>query len=117
MTPAPMLLIQYSKWFGPSRYAMDNPSDRAAPMESTVELVAYVTRLSLPDALVAVKNYEREFERAFGQFTAVEHTLFGVQTLPEALSRDDIETANIFLIEEMANNLADEPSWREKVTP
>lgn len=97
-----MILIQTMKWLGPSRRATD------PKMAIIHEPETFATRRGLSEALAALREYSRKFERVYGQHTAVEHTVIGIQYLNDDLSAEDLANANLALVEEMGQSLDEE---------
>lgn len=89
-----MILIQTTKWFGPGRNA-----GGATTVESTVIHETLATRLSLPEALALLRDYSRQFAKAYGGLTAVEHTVIGIQEIAAEMSDDDLDNARMWTVE------------------
>ncbi len=107
-----MILLQTMKWFGPSRHSQQvDPHEKRVTIVHEPETLA--SRLTLSAAIAAMSHYSDEFKRVYGRHTGVEYTLIGVQYLPEDLTDDDLENANLLLIDTMSDSLKDEPTYWE----
>lgn len=89
-----MILMQVRTWFGPSR-ARIGKEGAVGPIE-TMDGIA--SRLTLPQALRALRDYENEYERTYTQ-TAVNFNVVGVQEIPE-LTDEELELGRIELVED-----------------
>ena len=93
-----MLLLTMNEWLGPSRAAQAQRHERET-IEPREQLMALATRLSLADALRAIRAYELAYTRAYPS-VAINFTLLSVSTIDD-LDDDALADARVNLVEEL----------------
>lgn len=94
-----MILMQVRTWFGPSRERIG----KQGAIEATETMDGIASRLALPLALKALRQYEEEYQRVYSA-TAVNFNVVGIQEISE-LTDEELEFGNIDLIERKVANL------------
>lgn len=90
-----MKLIQFNKWFGPSRDA--GTENRVSEYE---ELIAYATDLELDQALELVASHQRAFNNKFNDIAAITLRLIGVTDIGNC-SADALGDLGVSLVEDL----------------
>lgn len=93
-----MLLIRFNVWFGPSRDWTNSGKPYVHGITEKVE--AYVTRLSLADAVLHMRAYEHAFNKRYAAVNATVFTLLGVDAIDD-LDEEAADLARVRLIEDM----------------
>lgn len=102
--PKLMKMLQYRKWFGPSRKRQDEernlPEDDFRRVLVSIEMESFVTRLPLGRAIRRVARYEEAFLGSGSGDCCVEYTLLGVLTI-DSLTSLEMDCARIGLVEDL----------------
>ena len=93
-----MLLITMHEWLGPSREMMCRADALSHSKEVKERAASFVTSLSLGEALLRIKGYERAYNERYRSVKAVNFTLQGVTEIPP-LTDEQIEAANLEVVE------------------
>ncbi len=101
-----MLLLTFAEWIGPSR-----DYSGGDPMEPTERQVAFGTRLSLSNALKAVRTYEDTFNSRYYPLTAVSLRLLVVSPI-EDVEDEELKALGVEMVEGLSSGLADQPRKR-----
>lgn len=99
-----MLLLTLHSWFGPSR---DCPPDKRHIMDVHERYEGWVTRKSLGDALLEMRERKWEYQKRYGSLTASEHRLISVVEIDD-LTDDEIEAGGLYLIDGSAQRMRDD---------
>jgi len=90
-----VLLLTYNQWFGSSRVATLRGDSTVL---SKKEIVGIFSRLSLPEAIAQVHEYQKAYNARYVEVTAIEFELVSVSEIPD-LPDSIIQLSGSMLIE------------------